>query len=179
MIIQRLVVLLAAAGISACATTPDPIRDAEVTSLTLSEVREEPGRFDGTAVRWGGSIVGVDNRAESTVVEILSRPLKSSGTPKPDGAGEGRFRAKVRGFLDPSDYAEGRWMTVVGVVAGSEAGKVGEYRYRFPVVEVEDLRLWRSRDEIDPPPRYYYPWYDPWWGPWGPWYHPWHRYPYW
>jgi hypothetical protein len=41
---------------------------------------------------------------------------------------------------------------------------------------VESHRLWRSREEIEPPPRPYF--YDPWWGPW--YYpHPWWRHPYW
>ncbi len=177
---NSLIALFAAAALTACATTPNPLRDAEVAALSVAQVRASPQSFDGTRVRWGGSIVGVENRSDSTVLEVLARTLKSSGAPQPDGPGQGRFRARVAGFLDPSDYAEGRWVTVVGEVKGSENGRVGEFRYIFPVVKADILQLWRSREEIEPPPRpYYYPWYDPWWGPWGPGYHPWRRYPYW
>ena len=66
--------------------------------------------------------------------------------------------------------------TVVGEVSGAESGFVGEHAYLFPVVEVESHRLWRSREEIEPPPRPYF--YDPWWGPWF-YPHPWWRHPYW
>ena len=160
-----------------CATTPDPVRDAEVEPLAVAAVRGDPNAHGGARVRWGGSIVDVRNRADKTVVEVLSRPLKSTGAPEPDGLGQGRFRARVTGFLDPSDYSPGRWMTVVGQVAGSEKGQVGDFPYVFPLVDVEVYRLWRTREEIEPPPRPYY--YDPWWGPWGPWSRPWWGYPYW
>ena len=68
-------------------------------------------------------------------------------------------------------------MTVVGQVTGSEKGLVGDFSYVFPLVDVEVYRLWRTREEIEPPPRPSY--YDPWWGPWGPWSRPWWGHPYW
>ena len=168
--------LMALSLLAGCATTPDPLRDAVVEPVTVDGVRAAPERYAGLRVRWGGSIVAVRNLADTTVVEVLSRPLKSSAAPKPDAFGTGRFRARVRGFLDPSDYAVDRWFTVVGEVSGAESGLVGEHAYLFPLVEVESHRLWRSREEIEPPPRPYF--YDPWWGPW--YYpHPWRRDPYW
>ena len=167
----RLGLAVAALLLAACATTPDPVADAEVEPLTVARAQAEPARFRGTRIRWGGTIVAVSNEPEMTVLEVLSRPLDANAAPDPDALGAGRFRARVAGFLDPSEYSAGRWLTVVGVIGGTERGRVGEHPYAFPVVDVEHFRLWRTRDEISPPPYYY----DPWW--WDPWYYPWRRYP--
>lgn len=158
----------------ACTTTPDPVREAVVEPVTVAQVHDAPERFRHSRVRWGGTIVDVRNEPALTVVEVLSLPLDSAGAPEPDALGRGRFRARVPGFLDPSEYSAGRWLTVVGTVGGAEKGRVGDYPYTFPLVEVEHHRLWRSRAEIDPPR--YYP--DPWWYPW-PYPYRWWRYPYW
>lgn len=169
--------LLAVLMLSGCATTPDAVRDADVEAVSVEAVRQNPAQHIGSRVRWGGTIIAVENAADTTLVEIISRPLRSSGTPLPDAPGEGRFRARVPGFLDPSDYAAHRWMTVVGVVTGTESGKVGDFAYTFPVVAVEHHKLWRKRSEVTPSypaPHYYYsPW---WWDPWYPGYP--YRYPY-
>ncbi|MEN8174968.1 MAG: Slp family lipoprotein [Pseudomonadota bacterium] len=165
----------------ACSTTPDPILDAQVDPVTVAQAGAAPEDVRGLRVRWGGSIVAVRNRADETFVEILARPLNWQQAPQADAEGEGRFVARVPGFLDPSDYTAQRWMTVVGALAGIREGKVGDYTYRYPVVVTEAHRLWRSREEMEPTD--YYPYYDPWWGPWyrHPWYgHPYHRrHPYW
>ena len=159
--------------LGACATPLDPVRDAQVEPVAVAAVQAEPARFRHTRVRWGGTIVAVRNEPATTVIEVLSRPLKPSGAPALDMPGTGRFHARIPEFLDPSEYGEGRWLTVVGAVSGAEEGRVGEYPYVFPLVDVEHYRLWRSREEIDPP-RYDY---GPWW--WDPWYHPWWHRPYW
>jgi len=167
---RRLVGLListVAVTVLGCATTPDPVRDAEVSNLGVGQVRLSPEQFHGTRIRWGGDIVDIQNRPDVTVIEVLSRPLKAGGAPKTGSEGEGRFRAELPGFLDPSDYTSGRWITVVGTIYREEKGKIGDYPYTFPVVAVESHRLWRSRDEIEPPPPGPH-YYDPWW--WDPWY---------
>jgi outer membrane lipoprotein len=176
---KRDVLMLAAIllGLQGCATTPDPVLDAEVQPVTLEQVKADPDRYKGARVRWGGTLVGIGNRADTTVLEVLGRPLRYNGAPDPDAMGTGRFRASVAGFLDPSDFAAGRWVTLVGAVAGVESGRVGDYPYVFPVVAVEAQRLWRSRDEIAPQPEPHY-YYRPWWDPWYR-YPPWRYPPYW
>lgn len=170
--------LLAAVGaiwVGGCATTPDPLRDADVEPLSVEAVRKAPKEHIGKRVRWGGSIVAVDNRTDHTVIEVVARPLRESGAPLISAAGQGRFRALVPGFVDPTDYTSDRWLTVVGAVAGTEQGRVGDYAYAFPTVEVEFHKLWRRLSEVAPnayPYHGYYPW---WWDPWYPRY----PYPYW
>jgi len=168
---------LAMVGLQGCATTPDPVLDVEVQPVSLAQAKAEPDRYQGARVRWGGTIVGIENRAEVTVLEVLERPLRYNGAPDPDEEGRGRFRARMTGFLDPSDYAPERWVTLVGVIVGTESGQVGDYPYDFPVLALEAQRLWRTREEIFPQAQHNrYP--RPWWDPWYP-YRPWRYPPYW
>jgi len=124
----------------------------------------------GVEVRWGGEIVAVDNREEATLVEVVSRELSDRGRPRAQDRSQGRFRARISGFLDPAVYDTGRQITVVGPVSGLEEGKVGDYPYRFPIVAVDTYYLWPPPSE----PRHYDPfYYDPFWHP-----YPWYHYPY-
>lgn len=173
--------VLGVTTLGGCATTPDPVRDADVQPLSVEAVRKAPSEHIGKRVRWGGSIVSVENRADRTVIEVVARPLRDSGAPLITAAGDGRFHALVPGFLDPTDYTSERWITVVGTVSGVENGRIGEYEYEFPIVAVEHHRLWRKLSDVAPatyPPPGYYPW---WWDPWYPAYpYPYRPYhPYW
>jgi len=54
----------------------------------------------------------------------------------------------------------------VGTVSGAEERKVGELPYRYPVIDVERIRLW-SQDVVLGPPYYPAPYY---YWPYGPYY---------
>lgn len=172
---RTLVLLMAALWLTACASTlPEAIREAPAGAPQLDEVRAEPDRFRGSTVRWGGLIAKVQNRAEDTLIEVVARPLERSGRPREVDASQGRFLARVAGFLDPAVYQEGREITVTGRVTGLEPRPVGEYDYPYVRVEVDLHHLWAVRE---PAPDPYHPpwWYDPWY-PYHPFYSPWGRY---
>lgn len=165
-----------------CASNlPQGVREAPEENPPLSAVRENPEAFMGRAVRWGGTIAKVENRPQETCMEVVERRLSSSGRPAENSRSGGRFLACANGFLDPMIYTGGRQLTVSGKLAATETGQVGEYAYRYPVVQVQSHHLWEPLPErptyiIEP---------DPFWGsPWGPlWPHPyaypWYGYPYW
>jgi outer membrane lipoprotein len=160
--------------LSACASgVPDPIRQTPPSDVRMTEVQRAPASFRGTLVRWGGAIVTVRNLKDETQIEIVSRRLDSSGRPLAEDRSEGRFLAKLAGFLDPAIYAAGRDITVNGRVEGAITQAIGEHSYTYPVVQVEHIYLW----EPLPPLRYrdYDPfWHDPFY-PWGYPYWPYHR----
>lgn len=126
----------------------------------LSEVRGNPDAYFGTLVRWGGSIARVENRRDETWIEVVEHRLNANGYPQPSVASDGRFIARIPGFLDPAVYAEGRLLTVAGTVESTTRRNIGEYPYTFPVVAADEYRLWEERRERDV--IYYYP-YDYWW----------------
>jgi outer membrane lipoprotein len=168
------VILLALAAliIAGCATpVPEAIRQAPPDAPTLTDVQRNAGAYRGRKVRWGGTIISTQNRANESWLEILWRPLASNGQPNLHGASEGRFLVRAAGFLDPAIYGVDRETTVAGTIESSEVREIGGYQYSYAVVAGESVYLWPKRQE-----RTYDRYYDPWWpGPWHPWGHP---YPY-
>jgi outer membrane lipoprotein len=158
--------------LSSCASQPPaPISKIPGVHITVGEVRAEPERFIGSEVRWGGTIVKVENKAAVTWVEVVSRELKDTGRPGGHGESSGRFIASFPGFADPLVFQTGYLLTVVGTIEGQATQPIGEYDYRFPIVKVTGSYLWRAEPEPVP---YEHPW--PWWydDPWpfypGPYY---------
>jgi outer membrane lipoprotein len=170
---SRTLAVLAALLLGACASqVPVNIRQAPHGNPSLELVRDNPADYQYRELRWGGEILAVENRANTTLVTVLARPLSKDGDPRFSEDSDGRFIARIPGFLDPDVYKAKRDVTVRGTLAGTETRSVGEFPYLYPVVEVSDWYLWPEL--ADYPAGYRYPWwyYDPWY------YDPWYRYPY-
>lgn len=155
--------LLGVSVLGACSIVPKELRQAPKDNPVLVEVRADVERHVGREVRWGGMILEVDNDQTETRIEIVARDLLRSGRPVIADRSQGRFIAVMDGFVDPAVYAEGRDITVGGVIIGIEPGKIGEHDYTWPVIRVHHDFLWPpySDPRRDYPPRYYYH-YDPW-----------------
>jgi outer membrane lipoprotein len=169
-------VFAAALLLAGCATVPEDLQPVPEVQPGLNEVVQDPDRFVGSAVVWGGTIAAVSNLADGTLLEIVARPLGRDQRPVSGDRSDGRFRAFFPGFLDPQVHAPLREVTVRGAVAGIREDMVGAFPYSFPQVEAASVHLWPL-----PPPEpiviYRDPFWDPFWGPWGPyrWNHPWYR----
>ena len=173
--------ILALLLLGGCATSrvPEAIRDPVLPSPAVTEAQQRPENFIGQRVRWGGSILDVHNTRETTRIEILARPLNSSGEPDDRSRGAGRFIVEMPGFKDPTEYPKQRRLTVVGPLDRMETRDVGDYPYPYPVVAADVWYLWPNPPPVAPASPYDYPWYRPWYGPWygpwsGPWYGPWY-----
>lgn len=158
-----------AAGIAGCATEiPQAVRQSLPEGVSLFEVQSDPASHIGRKVRWGGSIVTLENRTPESWVEVLERPLDSDGRPKEAATSSGRFLAVVDRFLDPAVYAAERELTVVGVVTEFTTRPIGGYQYSYPVVRVDTMYLWERR-RVYPREPYPWPYPDPFWPyPWYP-----------
>ncbi len=155
--------LLVAALIGACSSLPKELRHPPVDNPVLVEVRADADPYIGRQVRWGGTIVAVDNDPVETHIEVVARELYRSGRPLYTDRSVGRFLADFPGFLDPAVYAEGRDITIAGTITGLESGRIGEHEYTWPVIRVHHHYLWPLPAEYRynyPPPYYYH--YDPW-----------------
>jgi len=163
-------VILLLAGY-ASSQAPSAIGKAPEKPVLVSQVQQEPDRFLDRRVRWGGTIVAVRNRKQTTEIELLSRPLDSRGQPRGKKLGTGRFIALLTGFADPAEYPEQRLLTVTGRLKRVEIRPIGEYPYPYPVIAVGQLYLWPKPLPSRPPYFYPDPWYYyPWHYPWQPWY---------
>lgn len=161
--------------ISGCASNlPVEITTPITGSPLISEVLQATEIYQGKSVRWGGSIASIENKKDETWIEIVSRELNRNGRPKKSvNKTAGRFLAKVDQFLDPEIYIKGRLITIVGELAGSQGGKIGDQPYKFPIVHSKTAYLWTEYP--DPPryPHYGRPYYDPYWDPY--WSRHWHH----
>lgn len=159
----RLLMLVIGVWLTGCASVPEPLREAPQTSPDPAAVRATPDKYAGTKVRWGGIIAAVENEANESEIQVVSRPLADSTRPQETDASSGRFIVRIKGFVDPIDYSAGREITVIGVLDGVEQRNIGKYPYSFPLVRATSYYLWPLRPPPIPDSYYYYsPLYNPW-----------------
>mgnify|MGYP001816424173 FL=1 len=170
--LNRTAALLLTSLLLSVGCTSIPVQlEGEYTSLTPENATETDIK---TAVRWGGIVLETRPEEDFTCFEILSRQLSKSMRPVYSDQDGGRFIACKPGFYDPEVFEKGREVTLTGEILYMDTRKVGEYDYRYPVVDIEFMSLWPVRRNF-----VYVGVYDP--------FHPyyWHyppygfRYPYW
>ena len=96
----------------------------------------------GKTFTWGGKVLSVKNLKDRTLVEVMAYPLSTKGVPDVDADTQGRFIAEYSGFLEPAEYPSGQLLTVSGYMIGYVDGKVGAADYRFPSLQVEQIKRW-------------------------------------
>jgi len=131
--------LSAAMLLGACEATLPVTGDRGVTP---QQVTAAPESYRSHRIQWGGVIVDSRNLPHATEIELIAYPLDYSGRPDTTAAPRGRFIAIKSGYLETVDYAKGRLATLDGIVSDLRDGKVGDADYRFPMVEIGQIRLW-------------------------------------
>ncbi|MDT0602446.1 Slp family lipoprotein [Thalassotalea castellviae] len=167
--LKKLLVLLSLTiFVSGCVHIPESVRVEDNVALTsFIDVRDNNSAHLGNDARWGGVIAKIENNAENTMLEVVHFQLSSSTRPLQKDQTQGRFKVYYQGFLDPIIYKEGRSITAIGKVAKTEAGKIGEHEYDYPVLKASKIHLWKEIKKIDVKithqPMWYTPslWYNP------------------
>ncbi|QJR82199.1 Slp family lipoprotein [Alteromonas pelagimontana] len=172
----RLIAISFILVLSGCALVPESLEVPEGTQL-VSYNRAVTGgdAVRGQTARWGGIIVGVENKPQKTLIEVVHFPVNHYGKPNTSEDTIGRFKAQINGFVDPIIFEEGRPITFVGSVEQPTAGMVGEQPYMYPTLNVQDYHLWRKETVYDVSTLYfnygtgwyspfYHPFYRPGWG---------------
>ena len=113
----------------------------QVMALEPAQVLDGQGQ-PGDRVVWGGRIVEVHNFADLTEIHVVSFPLDRADRPRLQQEPGARFLLRHPGFLEPVQYAPGRFLTVLGRLEGVERAIVGEHALPHPVVQAERLHLW-------------------------------------
>lgn len=117
-------------------------KDVPPAVATPIEVAAEPERYHEADVVWGGKILGVRNRAETTEVEIVAYPLDRAQRPDPGAQTLGRFVISLPGFVEPLDYPPGRYLTLHGRVTGTDVAQIDEHDVVRPIVGNATVHLW-------------------------------------
>ncbi len=142
-------------------------------SLTFEQIRKDPKARGGKFAKLGGIIVATRNTAEGSQVEVVQFRLGSDDMPDESSPSGGRFLAVTPDYLDNMVYKAGRAVAVIGEVKGEKTLPLDEISYRYPVLAIAEIHVWRTEDLYPrgyPYPSYYDPFFTPYW-----WYEP----PYW
>ncbi len=132
-------------ALAGCVTAPKPLQGQFSTITPEGAVAKQAV---GELVRWGGHVVSVEPRSQSSCFEIVSTPLAGSTQPQQLDRSLGRFIACRNGFYDPEVFKAGREVTISGRIEGFETRKVGEYDYQYPRVAADVVYLWPERDDV-------------------------------
>ncbi len=138
--LSALLLLLAGSGLTGCAASPFS-GQSDVAPLGPAHALENADSL-GARVVWGGRIVAIDNFSDHTEIVVASYPLDRSDRPRLDREPGVRFVLIASGFLDPIQYAPGRFLSALGVVEDPIDRAIGEYLYEHPSLLAEDLHLW-------------------------------------
>ena len=130
-----------------CATTPDFNTTQVDYSLTPQSVIAEPEMSHGKTALWGGTVLATRNLKDGTQIEVLAYPLNSNHHPLLEKKPLGRFIILHKDYLEPSIYAQGRLVSVVGNISDNQSGNVGESQYTYPVINGQQLHLWSLDDQ--------------------------------
>lgn len=125
-------------------------------TLTFEKLLESPETHKGKTVLLGGSIIETQNYSDKSGIVVLQRPLDFQKKPKDEDISRGRFIVYTPGFLDPAIYRQGRKITVVGTVKGSEVRPIDKIEYSYPVIEKGELHLWPSEENSPIGPRIHF-----------------------
>jgi len=126
-----------------CASPPVLDNRAVNSQVTPEGVSFNTTPYQGRIVQWGGKIVALQNLPEFSEVQILAYPLNKRGVPRAGARPQGRFILRHPGFLDPLDYAAGRWLTTIGTITELTEAHIGRTTHKLPVLQDQQLKLWR------------------------------------
>ena len=135
--------VLVTLGLAGCASPPFPQALNINTKLSPQDVLAHPRATRGARVRWGGMVIAYNVGPVRSTLTILAYPLNNHGRPLLQRRPWGRFQAVASGYLDPILFAQGRLITVVGIVSGTRTGLVGQAQYVYPRLRILASHLWQ------------------------------------
>lgn len=122
--------------------SPPVFKDAPGASPAPAEVAAAPERYHAADVVWGGKILDVRNRADTTEVQVIAYPIDAAQRPDQRAPTEGRFIVVLPGYVEPLDFPAGRFLTVRGHLDGTRVGRVDDHDYVYPLLRRDALHLW-------------------------------------
>jgi outer membrane lipoprotein len=127
-----------------CSNLPPAIEDPPLYDISYSEATRNIAHFKNAPVRWGGTVIDVENEQNFSLVQVLYYPLNSYGRPQLDKPNEGRFLIKSPDFLDPAVYTKNSEITVAGTLTGDAERAVGNKTLRLPMISAKLIHRWQA-----------------------------------
>jgi len=136
--------------LTACASAPPFDMTGADLLLTPTQAMANIDAARGRRAVWGGTVINTTNRKDTTEIELLGYPLDREGRPDRSATAQQRFLIVRSGYLESADYRTGRLVSAIGTVTGTQAGKVGEASYAYPVLRADELYLWPIEEPRPP-----------------------------
>ncbi len=128
--------------LGACTGMPQVIRDFPAADIPYQLISENADPYTNAPVRWGGTVINVENEKDSSLIQVLFYPLDRSGYPQISKPGEGRFAIETNEFLDPAIFVKDAEITVTGTIQGKIERTVGNKAIYIPLISAEAIYLW-------------------------------------
>lgn len=144
-------ILSVVAILSACAPVifKQGLRELD-PEITFQNLLQDPDRYRGKMVLFGGQIVSTIVKEGETWVEILQKPLDSRQKAEDTDVSYGRFLVHFTDFRDPAIYSAERKITVLGEVQGKKVLPLKEMDYSYPVLIARESHLWKPETNRGP-----------------------------
>ena len=144
-------ILSVIAILSACAPviSKQGLRESD-SEITFQNLLQDPDRYKGKVVLFGGQIVSAVVKEGATWIEVLQKPLDSQQKAEDTDVSYGRFLVLFADFRDPAIYATERKITVLGEVQGKKVMPLKEMDYSYPVLIPRESHLWKPETNRGP-----------------------------
>ncbi|MDO9048166.1 MAG: Slp family lipoprotein [Methylobacter sp.] len=140
---MRQYLLLICLLLNACSNLPSTIKNPPLFDISYTQAIQNIANYKNAPVRWGGTIVDVENEQNFSLVQVLYYPLGRDGKPQTDQPNEGRFVFKSPEFLDPAVYTRNTEITVAGTLIGDLERTIGKKVMRLPLISATTIYRWR------------------------------------
>jgi len=150
--------------LTACSGLPNPMRSEPYTHINFNEVKKDIPAYKGMPFRWGGVIINITNKENTSQAQLLFYPLNRYGRPRVVREAKGRFAIARSQFLDPAIFKEGTEVTVTGILTKEIIQKIGKRTLVLPQLDINHIHIWPKRQDYNNrfyhypySPYYYYP----------------------
>ena len=130
-----------------CTASPDFDMKNVERSLTLKQVTDNPDKYKTKNIIWGGTILETRNLKNETQIKVLAYPLNTSHRPLTNKVSLGRFIILHTGYLEPTNYAAGKQLSVSGIISGTKSGMIDETKYTYVQIRAKKMFLWSDESE--------------------------------
>lgn len=138
-------------GLTACAGGISKQTQSQITYFgPFDAVQQQPQKYQGETVMWGGRIIETVSSEKASEIVVLQLGLGGQNRPQDDDQSKGRFLIRSNRFLDPALYPQGTLITVVGPLKGTETRPIGQMEYRYPVMDVIEIKKWQPGTDTSP-----------------------------
>lgn len=127
---------------AACSNLPPAIEDAPAFDLSYHQAIQGLSHYKNAPVRWGGTVIDVQNEQSYSLMQVLYYPVNSYGRPLLNEPSEGRFFVQTPEFLDPEVYSKDTEVTIAGSLTSGIDRTIGKKSIQLPLISASIVYQW-------------------------------------